>query len=112
MKSILYLPILLLILFSCKKETKNEPTNTKLFTFVSLTADSYEIKQGNVTRITATVNGEVTYNWTCSSGDLFGSGNSILFGAGSCCTGDHKINCEVKDKNNNKETKSVNIMVN
>jgi hypothetical protein len=111
MKTYLYIIAVASFLFACKKETKKEPTSSKLFTYVSLVADSYEIKQGNVTRITATVNGEVTYNWTCSSGDLFGSGNSILFGAGSCCTGDHQINCEVKDKNNNKETKSVNVFV-
>jgi hypothetical protein len=100
-----------IFLLACKKETNKEPVSTKQFTFVSLVADAYEIKQGNVTRITANVNGEVTYHWTCSSGDLFGSGNSILFGAGSCCTGDHQVNCEVKDKNNNKETKSVNVFV-
>jgi hypothetical protein len=112
MKNILIILFISFMTYGCKKE-KNEPAPTaKTFTYVSLVADSYEIKQGNVTRITATVNGEVNYVWTCSSGDLFGSGNSILFGAGSCCTGDHKITCEVADTNGNKESKSVNVMVN
>lgn len=97
---------------SCKKESKNNPQNTKTFTYNSLVSEQYEIKQGNVTRVTANVTGEVTYKWTCSSGELFGSGNSILFGAGSCCTGDHKVACEVSDKSGNKESKEVNIKVN
>jgi len=98
---------------SCKKEDKQpKNTTTKLFTFNSLESEHNEINQGNVTRITAKVTGEATYEWTCSSGDLFGSGNSILFGAGSCCKGDHYIYCNVKDKNNNSESKSILIKVN
>jgi len=111
MQKNLLLAICLFFAFSCKKK-EDSPKNTKLFTFNSLISDSYEIKQGNVTRVTANVTGDVTYVWTCSSGDLFGSGNSILFGAGSCCTGDHKVTCEVSDKNQNKESKEVTIKVN
>lgn len=111
MQKLIIFSIFILFSLSCKKK-EEEPKNTKLFTYNSLVSDSYEIKQGNVTRVTANVTGEVTYAWTCSSGELFGSGNSILFGAGSCCTGDHKVTCEVSDKNGNKESKEVTIKVN
>jgi len=95
---------------SCKK--KNEtPNGNKLFTYTDITTEHTEIIQGNVTNVTAHVSGEVTYQWACSSGDLFGSGKSILFGAGSCCTGEHIVTCTVKDKNNNTESKSVTINV-
>jgi hypothetical protein len=96
---------------SCKKEDKSTNETNKLFTYNSIVSDNTLIKQGNVTRITANITGEGSFYWTCSSGELFGSGNSIVFGAGSCCTGDHTVTCTVKDKNNNSEAKSVTINV-
>ncbi len=103
--------LLFVFLLSCKKNDTKTNDSKKLFTYNSIVSDNTVIKQGNVTRITANISGEGSFYWTCSSGELFGSGNSIVFGAGSCCTGDHTVTCTVKDKNNNSEAKSVTINV-
>ncbi|MFO0357678.1 MAG: hypothetical protein ACK50A_12070 [Sphingobacteriaceae bacterium] len=109
--TLLLLVISCIMVISCKKEDKSTNESRKLFTYNSIASDNTVIKQGNVTRITANITGEGSFYWTCSSGELFGSGNSIVFGAGSCCTGDHTVTCTVKDKNNNSEAKSVTINV-
>ena len=101
-----------LFTFACKKEN-SKPSNdgAKLFTFNQLKADEDSLKQGDVTSIRAKIAGEGSFAWSCTSGDIFGTGNTVLFGAGSCCAGNHEIICTVKDKNNNSEAKSIFIYV-
>lgn len=96
--------------FACKKK-KKDASGEKLFTYNSLVTDKDSIKQGNVTNVRANISGEGTYVWTCSSGDIFGSGSVILFGAGSCCMGNHNVTCTITDKNNNKEERTVSVIV-
>lgn len=79
--------------------------------FQGLRADHDSIAKGNVTNVHAQVSGDVSYSWSASAGDIFNSGNTILFGASTCCTGNHTITCKVTDKNNNSESKSVVVEV-
>lgn len=97
-------------LIACKKKN-NSSTGAKTFTFYGLRADHDSIAKGNVTNIHAQVSGDVTYAWSASAGDIFNSGNTILFGASTCCTGNHTITCKVSDRNNNTESKSVVVEV-
>jgi hypothetical protein len=109
---VLTIAISFILILSCKKK-EPEKSGEKLFTYNSLTSDKDTLKQGNVTNIRANVTGsDVTYIWECSSGDIFGSGSVILFGAGTCCMGNHTITCTVKDKNSNTESKSDLVLVN
>ncbi len=107
------LPVFLLFsiaFFSCKKK-ESKKSGDKLFTFNSLSSNTDSLKQGNVTNIIATVSGSVTYSWSVTAGDVFGNGNNVLFGASTCCVGNHVITCTVKDANDNTESKSVNVFV-
>lgn len=112
MKKIAAILVIILFIFAnCKKEEKTADSSAKLFTFNSLKADQNSIKQGDVTNISAEVTGDVTFEWSATSGDVFGSGKVVLFGASTCCVGNHDITCTVKDKNNNSESKTVSVIV-
>ncbi len=112
MKYLLILFISAGILLSCKKKSPTQPTGAdKLFTFKELKSDHDTIQQGNVTNIKASISGDGSYKWSSSAGDLFGSGSLVLFGASTCCTGNHEVTCTVTDKNNNSESKTINIYV-
>jgi len=100
-----------LFFISCKKEKAPEPNTEKLFTYNSLTSDVTTLKQGDVTNIKANISGTASYAWSSSAGDLMGTGGTILFGAGSCCTGGHTVTCTVSDTHGNSEAKSVVINV-
>ena len=103
--------ILITVVFvSCKKKDQT-PSTAKVYTFNSLKVDHDSIAKGNVTNITADVSGDVTYSWVASAGDIFNSGKTILFGASTCCTGNHTITCTVKDSNNNSDSKSIIVKV-
>jgi hypothetical protein len=115
MKNIILITIIIIVSIGftcCKKKTDNPDNTVKAYTFDNLKVDHDSIAQGNVTNITANVSGDaVTFSWSASAGDIFNSGKTILFGASTCCTGNHIITCTVKDKNNNTESKSVNVKV-
>ncbi|MBI3519873.1 MAG: hypothetical protein HY062_11015 [Bacteroidetes bacterium] len=113
MKNLVIIFILIISVFfvSCKKK-EQKTSNDKVYTFNSLKVDHDSIAQGNVTNITADVSGDaVTYSWSASAGDIFNSGKTILFGASTCCTGNHTITCTVKDKGDHSESKSVVVKV-
>jgi hypothetical protein len=110
MKNFIIISIFFSLIISCKKKDKT-PTNEKTFTFNSLKVDHDSIAKGNVTNITAIVTGNVTYAWAASAGDIFNSGKTILFGASTCCTGNHTITCTIKDQSNNSESKSIVVKV-
>jgi hypothetical protein len=109
----IFIPALVMSCFflSCKKAKTPVQNNEKLFTYNSLTSDVSILKQGDVTNIKASITGSGTCAWSTSAGDLFGNGGVILFGAGSCCTGNHTITCTVSDTHGNSEAKSVVIFV-
>ncbi|MBA3664612.1 MAG: hypothetical protein H0W61_10435 [Bacteroidetes bacterium] len=99
------------MMLSCKKKDTKKPSTAPEFTYTSLTTDASVLKQGDVTNIKATVNGSVSYAWSITAGSLFGNGSSVVFAAGSCCTGNHTVTCTVTDSNNNSESKAVVINV-
>jgi hypothetical protein len=111
--SVIVFVVLTSIFFiSCKKKDTKSNSSEKTFTFDNIKVDHDSIAQGNVTNITANISGgTVTYAWSASAGDIFNSGKTILFGASTCCTGNHTITCTVKDSNNNSESKSVVVKV-
>lgn len=98
-------------LIACKKKPKSSSSSEKLFTYNSLTSDVNSLKQGDATNIKASITGVATVAWSTSAGDIFGNDRTVLFAAGSCCTGNHTITCTVSDQNNNSESKSVVIYV-
>ena len=110
MKYVLLIFLTTLFILSCKKKDTTK-SSAKSYTFNSLKVDHDSIARGNVTNITADVSGDVTYSWSASAGDIFNSGKTILFGASTCCTGNHTITCSVKDQGNNTESKSVVVKV-
>ena len=113
MKLFLKILIALFFIYSCKKKPKSSTVDSaKLYTFISLKADRDSIQKGNVTNIKADFSGSGTCSWAASAGDIFGSGNIILFGASSCCSGNHTITCTLADSNKNTESKSIVIKVN
>lgn len=99
--------LVILMLTSCKKE--DSPSGTgKSLDFVDLKVEKDTIVVQEVTKVTATVNGEgLTYSWKCDNelGIIEGSGNEILFTI--CHAGKFKITCDVKDSNNNQASKDV-----
>ena len=109
MKQLLIIFIIPIITFSCKKT--EAPSTAKIYTFNTLKSDHDSIAKGNVTNITADVSGDVTFAWAASAGDIFSSGKTILFGASTCCTGNHTITCTVTDKSKNTESKAVIVKV-
>jgi hypothetical protein len=110
MKNLLFVFALVAIFFySCKKSSTS--SSERLFTFNSLKADYDSILQGNVTNIRANITGTGNYSWVASAGDVFGSGAVVLFGASTCCVGNHTITCTVTDRNGNSDKKSVVVWV-
>jgi hypothetical protein len=114
-KSIIYIVILLtsvVTITSCekKKDETPQPTSAPL-SFTSLSAAQSTIAFNQNTLITATATGEgLTYTWTLSgTGSLIGSGHQITYQP--CCSGEQTINCLVKDKGGNEQSKSVIITV-
>jgi hypothetical protein len=111
-KVLLIISFFLFSFLSCKKKNKvTSDDGAKLFTFTSLKADKDTVRQGEVTNIHAQISGQGSYAWVASAGDIFGSGATVLFGASTCCIGNHTITCTVKDDHNNSETKSVVVFV-
>ena len=106
----LVLPTILLVLLlvsACKKDETPSGTGKNL-EFVQLKSEKDTIVVQELTKITATVNGEgLSYTWTCDNelAVLDGSGPEILFTI--CHAGKFKITCEVKDSNNKSASKDV-----
>lgn len=109
--SILFFLPSFILLFACKKAENKSTSKDKLFTFNALTSDKDTILKGNVTNLRANVTGSGTFKWSASAGDLFGSGSVILFGASTCCTGNHSITCTVTDSHDNSESKTISVYV-
>ncbi|MBS1650903.1 MAG: hypothetical protein JSU07_02735 [Bacteroidetes bacterium] len=104
-----FISVVIFIFFSCKKNTS--PSGQVMYNFVSIKSDLDTISRGNVTNIKVNYTGQANVTWFASAGDIFGSGNNILFGASTCCIGNHTVTCTLKDQNNNSLSKSVVIYV-
>ncbi len=109
-KVVLIVSAIVLVSISCKKKTKKNE-GEKLFTFNSLTVDNDTILKGNITNVKANITGSANYVWSASAGDIFNSGAVVVFGASTCCTGNHNITCKVTDANGNSEEKTISVFV-
>src|ERR1700756_3109910 len=101
MKKVIYYSLffLLVISFSCKKSSKSttKPSTTPL-SFTGITASDNPVKQSTVSNLTANATGSnLTYSWSASHGDLFGSGSTVMYSTAPCCVGTHTVTCIVSD---------------
>ena len=101
--------VIAIMTLACAK--KPSSGGGKTFDYVSLKSDKDTIKQGNVTNVKVNFTGSASIKWSCNAGDLFGTGNNILFGASTCCVGNHSVTCTLSDNNNNSESKTIIIFV-
>ncbi|HXB38943.1 MAG TPA: PKD domain-containing protein [Bacteroidia bacterium] len=85
----------------CTKSKTTNPANANSTTplaFSSLKASVNPVQQSQVSNITATASGNnISYTWTASHGDLFGSGAAVMYSTAPCCVGTHTITCVVSD---------------
>ena len=116
MKSIKNLPLVLILIMilgiafsSCKKNNGDDPDAVQ---FTALFAEADTLFIADTTTITAVATGaELSYIWSASNGDIDGYGSIVKYLAPPCQPGDFVISCTVKDKSNNKKTKSISIHV-
>ncbi len=105
---LLSLAVLMVALAACHKSSPTPDNSSGVFKFTSLVANDTVIKVNEITTLTATATGEgLTYTWTCDFGTFIGSGNSVQWTV--CHADNFTINCMVKDKNNNSESKDITI---
>jgi len=110
MKQAIVISLLVAIAFftACKKSSSTDtPADTPLV-FSSLTAADTLVKVNQLTTITAAANGDgLTYKWTASYGTFVGSGATVQWTV--CHASRFTITCEVKDKYNHAEKKTIAI---
>jgi hypothetical protein len=101
----------IIFFWSCKKKETPSPDPTTPLEFTSLTLNPDTITPGTFTAVSAAAKGDnLSYQWSTTHGDLFGSGASITYGSAPCCVGTNVITCKVSDSKNS-ITKNVNIVV-
>jgi len=99
----------ILMASSCKKD---KPVVDRPLTFQSLTAEKDTLFPGEVTPITAIADGDgISYSWSATAGDVVGSGSVISYVTPPCVVGSNNVTCVVKDKADNKLSKTVTIVV-
>ena len=98
----------LVFIFACSKSNTTPSTNTTPLKFESLVANDSVLKVNAITTVNATASGEgLTYKWTASYGTFIGSGAKVQW---TVCHSDRfSITCEVKDQNNNSQSKTIYI---
>lgn len=103
-----------MILLSCESQ-EPEPSDPMAFKFDSLVSESYEIyfSSNPSTTITAYASGsDLSYHWSTTAGDIFGSGKQVTYTSNpACCGGYQIIQCIVQDKSNQYDVKEVEIYV-
>ena len=114
-KSVFVLFVLYFILNGCTKtdnnkvaygssknysDINNTTTNTGgAFSFTKITVTPNSIKIGAASKVIATATGNnLTYVWSTSHGDLFGTGSAIYYS--DSCIGEYTITCTVSDGKN------------
>jgi hypothetical protein len=111
-KSVFVLFVFVLVLNACTK-TKNNAVEYGVsknysnvnnasvnsggaFSFTKITITPNPIKIGTASKLIATASGNnLTYKWSTSHGDLFGTGAAIYYS--DSCIGDYTITCTVSD---------------
>jgi hypothetical protein len=106
--SILLMLCLIVVFFACSKSSTTPSSNNTTLKFEELVASDTVIKVNDITTITAKVSGEgLTYKWTASYGTFIGSGTKVQW---TVCHSDRfSITCEVKDKNNKSDSRTIYI---
>ena len=110
MKKLLF-AVMILALFSCKKENKvNNSENGGPLNFISLTvADSVlHVNVPSLFKANATGAG-LTYTWSCDWGTFIGSGANIQWVA--CHSAIIPVSCTVSDASSQSQTKTINVKV-
>jgi hypothetical protein len=98
----------LVFVFACSKTSTTPADNSTPLKFESLVANDTVIKVNAITTVNAKATGEgLTFKWTASYGTFIGSGSKVQWTV--CHSDKFSITCEVKDKNNNSESKTVYI---
>jgi len=78
-------------------ETTNPNTNTGgAFSFTKIIISPNPVRIGTASKLTAVATGNnLTYKWSTSHGDLFGTGYSIYYS--DSCIGTYTVTCTVSD---------------
>ncbi|MFY0654382.1 MAG: hypothetical protein JXQ96_20265 [Cyclobacteriaceae bacterium] len=104
----------IIMLASCGSQV-TEPSTPEVFKFDSLVSESYEIYflTNPSTTITAyTTGSDLSYHWSTTAGDIFGSGKQVTYTSNpACCGGYQTISCIVISKDNSGLKKEVEIYV-
>ena len=103
-----------IITFGCKKSndvvpygssanysslSSTPPNSGGVFSFTKITITPNTLKAGTAAKVVATASGtHLTYNWSTSHGELFGSGSAIYYS--DSCLGTYTITCVVSDGTN------------
>ena len=92
--------LFLIIFYGCKKSgsTKNTTKPATPLSFTGISASVNPVQQSKVADLTANASGSnLTYSWSASHGDLFGSGSTVMYSTAPCCVGTHTVTCVVSD---------------
>jgi hypothetical protein len=104
----------IILLGSCESQ-EPVPSDPEVFKFDSLVSESQEIyfSINPSTTIKAYASGsDLSYHWSTTAGDIFGSGEEVVYTSNpACCGGYQTIQCIVKDGNNQYDIKEVEIYV-
>ncbi|MBN1819949.1 MAG: hypothetical protein JXR31_05065 [Prolixibacteraceae bacterium] len=113
-KKILYgIGLFLLILhFGCGENDPEETGPVQELNFISLEAEKDTLFSGDTTLIKAIATGsDLEFLWSATKGDLLGSGSEVIYASSRCHVGTNQVTCEVIDKNDQSETKTIDIVV-
>ncbi len=98
------------VIFSCKKDKTQDVD--KPLVFESLTSEKDTILLYETTIVTAVADGdEIEYIWSADMGNINGGGSSVTYIPTPCVAGNVLVTCTVRDKGNNKLTKTITIFV-
>lgn len=88
------------------------PSDNGQVKIISLTATDSVLKAFiDTTLVIVRAEGErLNYEWTCNHGALRGSGDTVKYAAGECCTGLNTITCRVYNDSSS-VSRDINIMV-
>jgi hypothetical protein len=102
--------VLTVAVLSCKKD---KDTNIdRPLVFESLTVGKDTILLTETTLVTALADGDgIEYIWSADMGNIVGGGSVVTYAPTSCVFGNVLVSCTVKDKADNKLSKSVTIHV-
>jgi hypothetical protein len=110
MKKVIF-ALLIIGLFSCKKENEPVPTDTSTpLSFTGITVVDSVLYVNTPARFIANATGDdLTYTWFAEWGTFIGSGAEVRWSA--CHASTFTINCKVEDKYHQTQTKTLDVKV-